>query len=144
MKSKTFMGVSVALVMVLILATPILADTARGKIASDTVKSGGSFVLSNDEYNWVSLAIKARKLAPNTDYYVGWVQYKDGEFHKTVYQTATSDLRGNINYGFINTSQDYNDFKYSSWVFQVFVSENYPPEYNMILWGPEVELLMNP
>lgn len=97
MRSKTIINMSVALVMALILATPLLADTARGKIGSDTIKNAGSFVLTTNEWNWVALAIKVRKMVPNEDYYVGWSQYKNGEWDRDIYETARSDSRGNIN-----------------------------------------------
>jgi hypothetical protein len=135
MKSK-IMGVSVALIMVLILATTVSADTARGKIGSDTIRSVGSFVFASDEFNWVTLSIKVRKLVPYEYYQVGWVQYKNGAYDTLIYDTVQVDSRGNINFIVPNTSPYDPSF---TWSFKAFVDSDFGAE-PLDFYGPEVGL----
>ena len=135
MRAKTIISMTVVLVMALILATPVLADKARGKIGSDTIKNAGSFMLTTNEWNWITLSIKVRKMVPYQNYYVGWVQYKDGTWDKLVYELASADSKGNINYGFQNPfyySPDY------TWTFKVFASSYAWEPFD--LYGPVVGL----
>jgi len=138
MRLKTIIGVSVALSMALILATPVLADTARGKLISNTLtRSAGSYVFKTNEYKQLAVTIKARKLVPNEYYRVGWAQYYDGELDNYIYHTIPANSRGSINY------EVFNGHVYGEpgiWTFQAIVDSDYWVEEPWDLYGPIVEL----
>lgn len=138
MRSKTFISMFVALFMALVLTTPAVADTARGKLVSDTIaQSAGSYVFKTDEYKNLTVTIKARKMVPNGSYRVGWVQYYNGGLDSYIYITTQANSRGSINFEVFN-GHVYNEP--GIWTFQAIIDSDYGVEAPWDLYGPVVEL----
>ena len=139
MRFKSLIAVSLALVMALTLATPVLADTARGKLVPDAsiTDGAGSYVLKTNDYNNVMITVSARKLTPNAYYRVGWAQYEDGVLDSYIYQTVQANSRGSLKHSFLNGHVYSNS---ENWTFAAFVDSDYWVEAPWDLSGPQVAL----
>jgi hypothetical protein len=124
MKRKLLISLSLALLILLTITTPVSAakPVAMGKLIpldEDTQGSGTYKCYANVEM--FRFVIDAVKLIPYTEYHVGYDIYYDGQLYGNCAGIATTDSKGKFSW---TSPPDYSWKYYTDYYFIVYVDSD--------------------